>query len=45
MSEPAPGSVIARQSVFSPRTHGSRYRSRCAGVPAIRMFEGRATPV
>ena len=22
MSEPAPGSVIARQSTFSPRTHG-----------------------
>ena len=41
-SEPAPGSVMARQSDFSPRMQGNRYFSRCSGVPASRMFEGRA---
>ena len=44
-SEPASGSVMARQSQVSPRTQGARYLARCSGVPAQRMFEGRATQV
>ncbi len=31
-SEPAPGSVRAKQVIFSPRMSGSRYFSRCSGV-------------
>ncbi len=44
-SDPAPGSVIARQSQVSPRMHGIRYRSRWSAFPARRMFDGRATAV
>jgi hypothetical protein len=29
-SEPAPGSVIAKQLILSPLMVGSRYRSRCS---------------
>src|SRR6185437_10215082 len=40
-SEPAPGSVIARQSTRSPRTVGSRYVSTCPSRQACRMLLGR----
>ena len=42
-SEPAPGSVIARQSTFSPRMQGRRYFSRWSPAHACRMLLGRAT--
>jgi hypothetical protein len=46
-SEPAPGSVMARQSHFSPATQGLEITfARCSGVPAIReCWTGRATQV
>src|SRR5215831_16524257 len=42
-SEPAPGSVIARQSWRSPRTVGSRYVSTWSFSQARRILLGRAT--
>jgi hypothetical protein len=32
-SEPASGSVMARQAIFSPRIDGTRYRCFCSSVP------------
>jgi hypothetical protein len=50
-SEPAPGSVIPRQAIFSPRTAVVRYRSFCSGVPnrsmggvAISLWTAMAMP-
>ncbi|CAB4942675.1 unannotated protein [freshwater metagenome] len=37
-SEPAPGSVMPRQAIFSPFIAGTRYCSFCSWVP--RSFSG-----
>ena len=42
-SEPASGSVMARHSVRSPATVGSRWLSRWASLQANRIRDGRAT--
>ncbi len=39
-SEPAPGSVIAMQPIFSPLRPGSRYLRFCSSVPS-RWIGGR----
>jgi hypothetical protein len=36
-SEPASGSVIPRQAIFSPRIAGTRYSCFCASVPNCRI--------
>ena len=42
-SDPASGSLMARHSVRSPLTVGSRYSSIWSPAQACRMLEGRAT--
>ncbi len=43
-SEPAPGSVIPRQPIFSPFRPGSRYLRFCSSVPS-RWIGGRTMSV
>jgi hypothetical protein len=50
-SEPASGSLIPRQAIFSPRIAGPRYRSFCSGLPnrsiggvAISVWTATAIP-